>query len=136
MPISQPVASPLAWVAYADCYPRVPLGNGWCFEDQGSLITGIGPALSAVSEAVVAMQLTIRISAATRFSEVFYEELVSGSSLQSAVAEARRTLYLEESDGASWYVPTLYIRTREQKPIYFVGSRAGKQQSALPLPIS
>lgn len=87
---------------------------------QRGLLTGVAPALSAVSEAVVAMQLTVRISAATRFAEVFYAELARGRSLQAAVAEARRSLYVIESDGASWYVPTLYIRTREQKPLYFV----------------
>lgn len=89
-------------------------------ESEGGLLTGIGPALSAVSEAVVAMQLTVRIKAATRFSEVFYEEIARGCSLQAAVAEGRRALYLDEDDAASWYVPTLYIRTREQRPVYFV----------------
>jgi hypothetical protein len=89
-------------------------------QSQSGLLTGLAPALSAVSEAVVAMQLTVRISAATRFAEVFYAELARGRSLQKAVADARRSLYVIESDGASWYVPTLYIRTREQKPLYFV----------------
>jgi hypothetical protein len=87
---------------------------------QGGLLTGVAPALSAVSEAVVAMQLTVRIAAATRFSEVFYEEIAGGRSLQAAVAEARRAVYLDEEDGASWYVPTLYIRTRDQQPVYVV----------------
>jgi hypothetical protein len=66
------------------------------------------------------MQLTVRISAATRFSEVFYEEIARGRSLQAAIADARRSLYVTEGDGASWYVPTLYIRSREQKPVYLV----------------
>jgi hypothetical protein len=88
--------------------------------NQKGLLTGIAPALSVISEAVVAMQLTVRISAATRFSEVFYEELARGRSLQEAVADARRSLYFIEDDGASWYVPTLYIRTREQGPVYLV----------------
>jgi hypothetical protein len=92
-------------------------------ENQSGLLTGIAPSLSVVSEAVVAMQLTVRISAATRFSEVFYEEIARGRSLQAAVADARRSLYVTEGDGASWYVPTLYIRTREQKPIYLLGSK-------------
>ncbi|MBP1468312.1 CHAT domain-containing protein [Candidatus Chloroploca sp. M-50] len=84
------------------------------------LFTGVAPALSAVAEAVVAMQLTVRVTAATRFSEVFYGELARGQSVQAAVAEARRSLYVLESDGASWYVPTLYLRTREQRPLYLV----------------
>jgi hypothetical protein len=91
-------------------------------ESEGGLLTGVAPALSAVSEAVVAMQLTVRISAATRFSEVFYEEVARGRSLQAAVAEGRRAVFVDEEDGASWYVPTLYIRTREQRPVYLVRS--------------
>lgn len=90
---------------------------------EESLLTGIAPALSAVAEVVVAMQLSTRGSAATQFSDVFYSELVRGRSVQAAVATARRSLYVTESDGMSWYVPTLYIRTREQRPIYFVQPR-------------
>ncbi|RRR72896.1 MAG: CHAT domain-containing protein [Candidatus Viridilinea halotolerans] len=95
---------------------------------QQSLFTGIAPALSAVSEAVVAMQLTVRITAATRFSEVCYRELARGRSLQTAVAEARRSLYVIEQDGASWYVPTLYLRTREQRPVYLLAGGHGDGQ--------
>ncbi|MBC8076796.1 MAG: CHAT domain-containing protein [Chloroflexales bacterium] len=88
---------------------------------RGGLLTGVAPALSIVTGAVVAMQLSVRIDAATRFSEVFYDELLrKRRSLQQAVAEGRQTLYFEEADGASWYVPTLYIRGREQKPVYLV----------------
>lgn len=101
---------------------------------QSELFTGIAPALSAVSEAVVAMQLTVRISAATRFSEVFYTELARGYSLQAAVADARRSLYVEESDGASWYVPTLYIRTRNQEPLYVVQYQPTPEASPQPPP--
>lgn len=75
-------------------------------------ITGVAHAISAVSEAVVAMQFNIRVSAATRFSEVLYEELTGGRSLQAAVADARRAVRLDEDDGTSWYVPTLYVRAR------------------------
>ncbi|PDW02654.1 CHAT domain-containing protein [Candidatus Viridilinea mediisalina] len=97
---------------------------------QASLFTGIAPALSAVSEAVVAMQLTVRVTAATRFSEVCYRELARGRSLQAAVAEARRSLYVIEQDGASWYVPTLYLRTREQRPVYLLADGDGDGQGA------
>ncbi len=100
-------------------------------KNQGGLLTGIAPALSAISEAVVAMQLTVRISAATRFSEVFYEEIARGRSLQAAVAEARRSLYTIESDSASWYVPTLYIRTREQNPVYLVQPEKDPRESGI-----
>ena len=67
------------------------------------------------------MQLSVRITAATRFSEIFYDELLSlRHSLQDSVAEARQTLFFEEDDGASWYVPTLYIRSRNQEPVYLI----------------
>jgi hypothetical protein len=82
------------------------------------LLTGIAPALSLVAEAVVAMQLTVRISAATRFLEVLYEEIGAGQSLQAAVAEARRALFITEGIQTSWYVPTLYIR--EEHPVHFI----------------
>lgn len=84
--------------------------------EAGGLLTGVAPALSLVTGAVVAMQLTVRIDAATRFSRVFYNELLGKrASIQQSVAVARQILF---SEGASWYVPTLYIRSREQKPFY------------------
>jgi CHAT domain len=84
-----------------------------------SLVTGIGPALSLVAGSVVGMQLTMGTSAAVCFSEVFYETLLNqGRSLQEAVAEGRQAIFVEEQEGASWYVPTLYIRAHEQHPIY------------------
>lgn len=90
-------------------------------EDAGGLLTGVAPALSIVTGSVVAMQLTVRIAAATRFTEIFYDELLrKRRSLQHAVAKGRQTLFFEEDDGASWYVPTLYIRSREQKPVHLV----------------
>jgi CHAT domain-containing protein len=90
-------------------------------DDDGGLLTGVAPALSIVTGAVVAMQLTVRIEAATRFAEVFYEELLgTGCSLQEAVARGRQVLFTEEPDSASWYVPTLYIRSREPQPVYLL----------------
>lgn len=89
-------------------------------DSSGALLTGVAPALSAVAESVVAMQLSIRTSAALHFAEVFYEQVAQGRSLQAAVAEARRSLYVVEGDGVSWYVPTLYIRTRDRAPVYLV----------------
>lgn len=88
--------------------------------EQG-LLTGIAPALCVDNEAVLAMQLSVSIEAATSFTEVFYEDLlVKGRSLQEAVAEGRRTLFFVEGELVNWYVPTLYIRSHDQKPIYFI----------------
>jgi hypothetical protein len=56
-----------------------------------------------------------------RFAQKFYDQLLNrGRSLQEAVAHGRQVLFTETSDGASWYVPTLYIRSREAQPTYFV----------------
>jgi len=92
-------------------------------EDEGGLLTGVAPALSIVTGTVVAMQLTVRTDSATRFAQVFYDHLLSRrSSLQEAVARGRQVLFTETSDGASWYVPTLYIRSRDAKPVYFTAT--------------
>lgn len=90
-------------------------------DSKSSMLTGVAPALSMVTGAVVAMQLTVRIEAALRFTEVFYDELLSkGRSLQESVARARQILFSESDDGSSWYAPTLYIRSRESQPIYLI----------------
>jgi hypothetical protein len=88
--------------------------------------------LSIVTGAVVAMQLSVRVEAATRFAEVFYGELLlQRRSIQDAVAEARRTLYVEEDDGVSWGVPTLYIRSREQRPLYLLPQHHARRATDL-----
>ena len=88
-------------------------------DEEGGLLTGVAPALSLVTGAVVAMQLTVRIDAATRFAEVFYDELlVRYRSLQQAVALGRQSLFSEFPVDSSWYVPTLYIRSREPRPFH------------------
>jgi hypothetical protein len=90
-------------------------------DDAGGLLTGLAPALSIFTGAIVAMQLSVRIDAATRFSEVFYDQLLGQRhSLQAAVARARQVLFTEVPDGTSWYVPTLYLRTRETRPFYLI----------------
>lgn len=82
----------------------------------GGILTGVAPALSIVSDIVVAMQLTMQVQAATRFSSIFYEEVAQGRSVQAAVATARRSLYVDQKN-VNWYVPTLYRRTRERAPM-------------------
>jgi hypothetical protein len=84
-----------------------------------SLFTGVAPALSAAGvPAVVGMQLGIRVGAALRASGAIYSALADGLSVQAAVGRARDELYVAESDRASWYVPTLYIRSREPGAVY------------------
>lgn len=88
---------------------------------KARLLTGVAPALSAAGvPAVVGMQLTIQAPAAARFAEVTYRALARGDSIQQAVSQARQALYVEESDGASWYVPTLTIRAHNMEPMYLI----------------
>jgi hypothetical protein len=94
--------------------------QGAMVSDSG-LLTGIAPALSAAGvPLVVAMQQSIRIPAATRTSTILYRALAQGQSIQNAVNHARQALYIEEDDQVSWFVPTLYIRSRDTGPAYLV----------------
>ena len=84
-----------------------------------NLFTSIAPMLSAEGvRAVVAMQFTVSAKAANRFSLVMYRNLAKGASLQAAVAKARQALYGEYKN--SWYVPSIYIRSREYETMIFV----------------
>lgn len=72
---------------------------------------------SAGARAVVATQLALRMTAATNeITPIFYQALASGQSVQRAVAYVRQKLYVEETDGASWYLPVLYLRQPHPKP--------------------
>jgi hypothetical protein len=85
---------------------------------EGGLLTGLAPAISLLSSAVVAMQLTCSVGAAARFTEVFYEQLLSKRrSVQDAVAHARQVLFTEDQ---GWYVPTLYIRGQDPRPLFIL----------------
>jgi hypothetical protein len=67
------------------------------------------------------MQLTVRNEAAARMSAMLYAELAAGRSVQVALWAARMALYTEEPDGASWYVPALYMRAREDGEAQLLG---------------
>lgn len=75
------------------------------------LLGGVAQALTAAGvPAVLGMQLAVRATAATRAAAAIYGALAEGRSLQAGVAVARRALFVEERDGASWFVPALYLR--------------------------
>lgn len=89
--------------------------------DSDDMFAATAPALAAAGvPAVVAMQFTFRVAAATRFAGIVCQNLADGQSLQHAVNQARQALYVEEDDGVSWYVPTLTIRGRDSGPLHFV----------------
>ncbi|MBP1466138.1 CHAT domain-containing protein [Candidatus Chloroploca sp. M-50] len=83
------------------------------------LLGGVAQALvGAGIPAVLGMQLAVRSTAASRAAAAIYRTLADGRSLQEGVAQARRVLFVEEADGASWYVPALYLRNRTGGPFY------------------
>ena len=107
--------------------PRLPwlmvlhaCGSGQLRGDEP--LTGLAAALSSVGvRAVVAMQLTTRATAATHVvAPVLYRELARHRSVQQAVAAVRQSLYIDEPDGASWYLPVLYLRHVEDDPVVLV----------------
>jgi CHAT domain-containing protein len=81
---------------------------------SASLLTGVAPALSAAGvPLVVGMQLGVTVSAVHRATHAIYSALADGHSVQAAVGRARDELYVNEPERRSWYVPVLYVRTRE-----------------------
>ena len=61
--------------------------------------------------AVVAMQSQIRDEIGPTLAHEFYGSLANGNPLDAALAEARRTLFLQGS--VEWGVPVLYLRARD-----------------------
>jgi hypothetical protein len=87
--------------------------------DAAAPLGGLAAALSAAGvPLVLAMQCSLRITAAMRLGRAVYEALARGASVQAAVGDARRALFVEEPDGASWFVPALYVRSRDAGPAY------------------
>ncbi len=72
-----------------------------------SLLGSVAPALILAGiPAVVAMQQSLPDEAAVRFSRGFYQALLGGQDLESAVMAGRRQLIRT----MYWHVPTLYLR--------------------------
>jgi hypothetical protein len=101
------------------------------------LLGGVAQSLTAAGvAAVLGMQLAVRATAATRAAAAVYGALAAGQSLQSGVAIARRALFVEERDGTSWFVPTLYLRGRDAAPFVLrppaaPSAAAGARQTVL-----
>lgn len=61
--------------------------------------------------AVVAMQFPITDEAAINFSDTFYQRIVAGDPVDTAVAEARRRLYGNKQN--EWVTPVLFMRSKD-----------------------
>ncbi|MEP0755217.1 tetratricopeptide repeat protein [Trichocoleus sp. Lan] len=62
--------------------------------------------------AVVAMQYSVSVEAATQFAEQFYRSLGQKDSLSVAVNQGREAM---GADGNQWYRPVLYLRWRDNQ---------------------
>jgi hypothetical protein len=79
-----------------------------------SLLGSVAPALILAGiPAVVAMQQRLPDDAAVRFSRGFYNALLGGQDLESAVMAGRRQLIRS----MYWHVPTLYLRASKAPTI-------------------
>jgi CHAT domain/SIR2-like domain len=64
---------------------------------------------------VVAMQKTIGVEQARRFTEYFYRSLGSSGEVDKAANEARNQMYLVSSQDTDWAVPVLSMRLSDGK---------------------
>ncbi len=92
-----------------------------CHSAQVDIDEPLATVAVALSEAgvraVIAMQVTIQMSAATNYVvPTLYQALADGRSVQQAVTDVRRSLFTAEPGGTSWYVPALYLRQPDRQP--------------------
>ncbi len=110
-----PLLSPAGMVILHACQGAMLGQNG---DVRNEIQSAVAPALCAAGVPVVlGMQLTVRIAAANRLVAIIYQALSEGRSVGAALALARRALYVEEAEQVSWYVPALYVRSRDSGPI-------------------
>lgn len=83
--------------------------------DQINAWTGIAPALTLAGiPAVVGMQFKVRDPNAIAFSNILYDSLAAGLTIDEAVAKGRLAIYtLGDPDERDWGVPVLYLRADE-----------------------
>ncbi|HBB30697.1 MAG TPA: CHAT domain-containing protein [Cyanobacteria bacterium UBA8803] len=83
--------------------------------------------------AVVAMQYTIRVDAATQFSEQFYRSLGCKNSLATAISQAQEAM---GGEGNQWYRPVLYLRWEDNEGGQLFGiTHSETESSSLNSPI-
>ncbi len=80
-------------------------------QDSARALMGVAPKLVwGGVPAVVAMQFNLPDDAGAPFMETFYEFLVDGKPLDTAVTEARIGLYFDFDDQIFWAIPVLFMR--------------------------
>lgn len=84
--------------------------------------------LSAGIPAVVAMQFSISDPAARTFAEEFYAQLAEEKQVDVAAADARMTMYNDHDRSLEWFVPTVFLSTRDGR-ILTLSSRGTRQMT-------
>ncbi len=64
---------------------------------------------------VVSMQSDVTYKGVMKFACLFYESLLAGQPFDTAIAEARIALSLEEIDSFEWTSPVVYVRSTARK---------------------
>ncbi len=78
--------------------------------------------------AVLAMQFPVSDAAARLFSRAFYESLVVCPSVDRAVSEGRRTVYLAQPDTWEWITPSLFRGSPDGKLFAAASSHPTSEQ--------
>lgn len=102
--------------------------------DEGGAWTGVAPALVREEvPAVVAMQFKVLDKNAARFIAYLYTRVLGGYSIDEAVADARRAIFVHSDKGAAerdWGVPVIYLRAKDG--ILFPLPEAPEDEAAAP----
>lgn len=64
--------------------------------------------------AVLAMQAPVPDRSAIEFSQVVYEHIARGDSLEEAVSSGRAELHRQHAESGAWAIPVLFTRVRER----------------------
>ncbi|MCP4353499.1 MAG: CHAT domain-containing protein [Desulfobacterales bacterium] len=88
-----------------------------------TLFEGTAPALiQAGLPAVISMQLPISVDAANKFAKGFYRALARFEPISAAVNAGRIRII----DTREWFIPTLYLRSIDDKGYLFTQFKGGK----------
>jgi CHAT domain-containing protein len=93
--------------------PRLAVLEGEQEPSSAPLSTAAESLIRGGLSAVVTSPLRAGRGAA-RFNQGFYQSLVAGRTVESAVAEGRRALYADQRDEVDWGAPMVYTQSAEE----------------------
>lgn len=101
---------------------------------SSNALTGVAPLLvEAGVPAVIGMQFAIPDETSITFMKTLYQSLVKGKPLDTAVTQARKTVFFQKEDKYFWGIPALFMRSPDgvlwsplSSPVYQVPRKTGK----------